>query len=476
MAERQTHRSRKAVVFAPLVTTILLSRRCSVKLIARVVSRYLKAVSTPLPSSFPETEIGLMTADEFLKFRNPDSKSHPSDSYDFDIFMMNRDHPRWSGSVGSYGSEMVRVEELSAGFRVLDSEDKLIGIIHNGVAYYDRPQSRRRIPTAVMGHRDERKDLGVKTWKQVKYLSEVAPLVSPIAKKNETEYPVLLQHIIVKGEPMTVRAEKTPKEDAHVTLVILNSEGFKVAQAADEWGATLLTVAQEYRGKGLGKIIGQYWYDYNPSSSSGGFTDAGRKNALALWKDRVREFTARGWYSELVRQGRLSKARLREILSGVGERVERVLETKPEAKVKPTGDILVYVDDDISFIVYDRAFLEEQDDRFIHGFGFFRDSPHVGVFIYRIEYDRAFADLTTRVALQMARDSGDDLYDGEGYHDLVEAEGIPGVVRDGDYLKVTRDLLPVKALAAKERSIRRRSDEYGEKLTMLLELAEAKWN
>lgn len=100
----------------------------------------------------------------------------------------------------------------------------------------------------------------------------------------------------------------------------------------------------------------------------------------------------------------------------------------------------------------------------------------MGTFLYRIDYDRPFADLTTKVALQMARDNGERLYDGEGYHDLLELAGIPGVVRDGDYLEVTRDLLPLSTMAQKEKRLRRARDPYRETETLLLEMADAKWS
>ena len=132
--------------------------------------------------------------------------------------------------------------------------------------------------------------------------------------------------------------------------------------------------------------------------------------------------------------------------------------------------------DGITFVVYDRAFLTEQDERFIRGFGFFREEDRIGPYIYRIDYDRPFADLVTKVALQIARDNGEDLYDGEGYHDMLETDGIPGVVRQGDTLRVTRDILPVKAAAQKEKRLRKAVDPYGEKLSLLLEMAESKWD
>lgn len=445
------------------------------RLARRVATRFL-AKTTPLPSSFPKTEIGLMTAEEFLHLRNPGEKSHPSDAYDFDLFQLNHENPHLVGDEGSYGENRVRVEQLSGGYRVLN-EDKVIAVIHDGTAYYDKPHLKGRIPRLVRDpyKRSEETDLGITSFKQVKYLSEVISLISPMAKRNEAHYPVILQRILVKGEPMTVRAEKEPVSDKVVTLVILNAEGLVVAQASDEWGATLLTVAREYRGNGLGKIIGEFWYEKNPSYQSGGFTNAGKENALALWRDRVHEFSARGWYTALIREGRLTFNRVKEILAGIGEhpKRERVPSETSEA-VKATGDILVYSDGEITFVVYDRAFLEEPDENFIHGFGFFRDS-HVGTFLYAIEYDRPFAGMTTRVALQMAKDNGDKLYDGEGYHDMLEIEGIPGVVREGNYLTVTQDLIPVKAMAAKEKRLRKAVDPYDEKYNSLLEMAEGKW-
>jgi len=414
-----------------------------------------------------------MTAQEFLQLRNPQGKRHSDEAYDFNLFELNRDYPHRIGTVG-YGNDQVVVEKASGGYRLLDSDGKVVAVIHKGVAYYDKPQWKRRIPLTVPA-RDGSIDLGIVDFKQVKYLSEVAPLISPIAEKNALHYPIVLQHTIVDREPMTVRAEKQPKRDAGITLAIFNSDGLVVARASNEWGATLLSVATEYRGKGLGKILGQYWYDFNPSFESGGFTPAGERNALAMWRARVQEFVARGWYSDLVRQGRLMHHRVKEILAGSTPKPEPRPKVVAPNAIKPTGDVLVY-SDGITFVVYDRAFLTEPDDKFIHGFGFFRDAPRVGTFIYRIEYDRPFASLVTRVALQIARDNGETLYDGEGYHDMLELDDIPGVVKQGDHIKITKDLVPVKTLAQKERRLRKATDPYDEKVGSLLELAESKWD
>lgn len=427
------------------------------------------AAATPLPTSFPPDEIGLMTKEDFLAFRNPNGKSHPTESYDVTITRLNED---WATLVGHVGNSDIRVYKLSGGYE-MKSDDKVVAIVHDGTAYYDSPRIRSRLPKSIPTRGGEYVDLGIETFRQVKYLSEIEPLIRPIAKKNEEQYPVILQRIIVKGEPMTVRAEGQPALNKGVALAILNSQGLRVATAADEWGATLLMVVQEYRGKGLGKIIGGYWYEFNPQWKSGGFTESGQRNALALWSDRVREFSARGWYTQLIRDGRLTESDVLKILKGVGKRLPPKAET-PE--VKATGKVLVYADD-VTFVVYDRAFLDEPDEKFIYGFGFFRDN-HMGIFLYRIEYDRPYAALVTRVALQMAKDNGDSIYDAghEGMSDMLEnVDSIPGVERDGDYITVTKDLLPLKALAQVERRTRTPLDPYREKYNQLLEMAEGKW-
>ena len=430
--------------------------------------------ATPLPISFPASEIGLMTLDEFLAFINPGRKHHPSDAYEVTLMRMNEDHGPLLGQVGN-GSEAVTVQQRSEGYE-LSMEDKLIGIVHNGVAYYDNPRMKKRIPRGVPGRgRDEYTDLGIESYRHVKYLSEVAPLVSPRAKKNEHDYPIILQRLIVKGEALTLRAEQQPALNKGTALAILNSRGLIVARGTNEWGATLLQVVQEYRGKGLGHILGRYWFDYNPDWQSGGFTQSGEAATIARWKERVREFGANGWYSQLVRDGKLTEARVREIWKDVGKRPPPKAPTEPEGS-KASGKTLVFADD-VTFVVYDAAFLEGPDEKFIHGYGFFRDN-HLGTYLYRIEYDRPYAKLVTHVALQMARDNGDTIYDGasDGISDLIEGvDSIPGVERDGDYLTVTRDLVPLKALAQVERLTRKRVDPYQEKYHQLLEMAEGKW-
>jgi 8-oxo-dGTP pyrophosphatase MutT (NUDIX family)/GNAT superfamily N-acetyltransferase len=423
------------------------------------------AATTPLPGSFPKGEPALMTKEEFLDFRNPKGKSHPDTAYDWSVEKMNVDHG--VSTLGAAGD--IWVLKYKGGIVLKQGSDgKIVGVLRNGTLYYSDRSMARDVPITYVS-RGEWAELEIHKRKRVKYISEAMALVSNTVKRNLNEYPYLYKNVRAGGEQLQVRFRSSPQKDKGTSMAVINEKGQIVAQAQDEWGATLLAVGREYRGKGLGKLIGKIWYEWNPKYTSGGFTTSGMGNAIAIWQDAVREFLARGWYSELIREGRVKKQRVMEIISGVGE---RSLPREVKEKVKPKG-VLVYAESP-SFIVYDEAFLEEQDDRFIYGHGFFRSSGDKD-FVYRIDYDRKFRDLTNAVAMQMSRDEGEKVWVGEGYADMMELDGVPGVVVEGDYAWLERNVVPLRSLATKERATRRKVDPYGEKLDLLFEMAESKW-
>ena len=439
---------------------------------ARVASRY--AATTPLPP-LTAGEPGLLTQEEYLDLRNPQDRHHDSDSYDWTLAKMNREY---FDHLGSAGREY-EVYQGKKGVIIRNGDLDLVGVLSKGTLYYSNPTLKSKLPDYYRS-KSERGvvDLGVENRKQVKYLAEVMPLVSSLAEDTLGKYPVLLQNLKLKGRPFTLRAAGTPIPGKGTTLAILNEEGQVVAQASNEWGATLLVVAQEYRGQGLGGILGRFWYDFNPEHQSGGYTTAGRDNAVRMWEARVREFLSRGWYSQLLREGKIDNARVDLILSDLEGRKPRH-KLVPDRAAKPAKkDLRLYVDDP-TFVLYDARFLEdpqaENAEDYIYGFGFFRSSSPVGSFLFTIDYDRSHEKVVTLAALQMARDNGEPIYVGEGYGDLLEWEGIPSVEKEGDYIEMTRDALPLAQLGKEERRARRKVDPYGEAEALLLEKAESKW-
>jgi hypothetical protein len=414
-----------------------------------------------------------MTVGEFIASRNPKATYHTSDAYDFDLKKLNRDFSLSYKGTATVRSAKYSIVANNKGFLIYDSDKVLVAVIHNGVLYKEK--SAKTLPSGYLSYNGEDTDFGVTSTKTVKYPAEYVRLVSDVAKNNLATYKVLLRNVTIGGEPMQVRAKEQPEKNKGVSLAVINELGEIVAEATDEWGATLLVVAQEYRGKNLGQLIGKFWYALNPDYESGGFTRSGEANATSIWEDRVREFLANGWYSELVRQGTLTKQRVEEITSGLRPRKQK----KEEPKVKEQkGEVLVYVDDPkepVSFVVYDSRFLEDQDDKYILAHGFFRSSDSVGDFLYKLDYERPYAKLATYVALQMARANGEPVYIGEGYGDLLELEGLENVTVDGDYASLTKDVLPLATIAAQERRTRKPFDQYQQIYHSLLEQADSKW-
>ena len=57
----------------------------------------------------------------------------------------------------------------------------------------------------------------------------------------------------------------------------------------------------------------------------------------------------------------------------------------------------------------------------------------------------------------------------------MDLDGIPGLEHDGDYVWISRDILPLRSLAAKEKRQRKVVDPYEQLQASLLEAAESKW-
>lgn len=455
-------------------------------LIASLLSQHANKAypisAMPLPTRFDDKEPGLMTVREFFKWRNPEGKSHPEDAYRMNVEYMNPALRKLSDMTyyGTTWEIFTDAFKEPKGKYVVVKDGNTVAVVAKGTLYFGPGVRPNQIPTLFFEHGRPKFELEWSRERKVKYPEEYVPLVSSVAKRNLSEYNHLIQNLIVKGRSYQLRSEGVPKKNAGQTLAILNDKGEKVAYASNEWGATLITVAREYQRHGFGKLLGQHWYKINPSFGSGGFTPSGEENAQRIWEDRVLEFLSNGWYSKLVRSKKLSPQKVKEILDGLSQSAKRRSKLPDLAPAKKKGQVLVYADDPSSpttFVVYNSNFLEDQDEKNILGYGFFRDSPDAPApYLYTIDYDRPHDKLVNSIALQVARDNGEQIYVGEGYGDMLEYEGIPGVEQDGDVIELTRDLLPLSKLTRLEKAMRRKVDPYGELESTLLEMAESKWS
>ena len=135
---------------------------------------------------------------------------------------------------------------------------------------------------------------------------------------NTKRYPHLLERFENNGECFSVRSE-APLEGKNqgVSIGIFNEAGYKVATAQDEWGATLIGVAREYRSRGLSKVVSRYWLQYNPDKKSGGMTPAGHSAAVSFWADTVRKMHSEGAYEDRILSGEITQERVDEILEAL---------------------------------------------------------------------------------------------------------------------------------------------------------------
>jgi len=442
------------------------------------------AASTPVPDRFAPNEAGVMTRDEYIRHLNPDDRFHPSTAYNYSTFDLNERYARRHlGTVRRTYRPTLKVEGSTSGTLFIDEDDRPVAVLHGGTLYHD--DRGEGIPDEYHpAGRGEPVPLDIRDRRRVKYIAEYVAKVDDLARRTATRYPVVLRRFVHGGEPMTLRAEKQPVPDKGVNLVVADSAGRILGVAQNEWGATLIAVARDARGRGIGAILSKVWHELNPSFGSGGMTGAGNALMQSVWADRVREFLSLGWYTQMVRDGRMTPERVREILADLPGRRPQPAAPRPAAPRPAAPRPMVMSDGETFVTVYDRAVLDDPgafasdpDDDMVYGHAFLRDAPGVGTFVYSIEYDRRFAELTTRAILQLARDNGYRLYVGDrGYHDPLEGvESIPGVTVDGDYLTVGSDVLPLRSMAELERRTRRPVDPHGEVEVALMERADAKW-
>lgn len=132
-------------------------------------------------------------------------------------------------------------------------------------------------------------------------------------------------------------------------------DGQYVGGSQNEWGAMLISVADEYRGFGLGPIVAKLARERDPEKSSGGFTSAGKVNFLRVHDSMVRDYLKTGMYSHLVRKGVITLDRVKEIVGSIGERVKK----KPEVNLNFTNSRDWNLYGDYGWLIlYDRKILD----------------------------------------------------------------------------------------------------------------------
>lgn len=420
------------------------------------------------PIKFDKYEIGLMTKEEFFKHRNKDGKHHDSDSYQTDLDQFNNSRKGEYKYIDYTPHRMdVKIQKFRD-YSLMHQADKLVAVIKDEVVYHNISFVNPRFI-----HFGNNNMFKISKTVKVKYIEDIMKKFDTTVQQNHNEYHVMMKRFIRDNEQFTIRTEGSPyNQNAGHTVAILNELGYVVAMASDEWGTTLLRTAKEYRNKGMGEILGKIWYKLNPDYMSGGFTNAGANNALKIWAGRVREFLSNGWYSQLVKDEKISKSKVNEILSGLPDKSSNKSYKDASSTEKP--ELLFYCDMESTIIIYDKKFYEDQDEKYIYGHAFLRDFQNKYV-IFTIDYDKQFRKITHYTIFQLAKDLNEPLFIKEKPSDYLEIDDIEEITIDGDFASLNKDILPLKDATKYEKTYRKKFDKYGEMENMLLELANYKW-
>lgn len=429
----------------------------------------MKICEVVSPIELRNPEIGLMTKEEFLYFQNKKDKHHSNLAYDFTVDGLNQ--PGYQEIFTLSGGEQIYHDK---NMDVIHKAGKMVAIIMDGTLFRLSSFSPNRIPSFYRNDRNEY-DLRWEREEIFKYEKELkAIIIQDQARKNREErYPVLINRKKFGNEVFEFRTKELPyQENGGGTIAVLREDGLKVGFASDEWGASLLVVAREYRGTGIGNHLGRMWFQYNPKWLSGGFTPKGERAALKIWGDRVRELLSRGWYGDLVKRGIVTKDRVQEILSGIPPKNRHRSSSTIQRKEEPLFMIFDY-----GFIIYDRAIYddEDEDEKWIYAYGFFRDF-NGDMFLYRLDYEDRFRRIAHLLAFSIARKKGFDVLVKSPPSDYLELKSVPEIEVNGDYARLRGKALDLNLLSRHEKEIRKSLDQYDQKYYRIQELADTKWS
>lgn len=421
---------------------------------------------------------GILTFKRYHDMRNPENKSHDNDAYVADIYTLNYQFllPRHKTNerIRTYDNMwMIRYDqftdksEISIMKKVRNEHDtsdgKIVAVHYDGKWIY-QPKQVKLDDLEV----SEKKGRYVEHKYPERFL-DMALKELAIEKNKNNNYKAF-KRMKIAGEYFSFHKQKN-----YDAINVLNSEGIEVATASNEWGTTLIQVADEYKGKGLGAILGELFID-EYDLPSGGYTAAGYKNSMKIWSKRVGEYIQNGWYSELVKNGRMNINDVKAIISDYKRLANQQEKIPSISKSKSTTkDYLLYTDG-TTFILYDKKFLEDQNEQYIYGYTFLRSTDNELDIVYTFDYDdNDSRKLLSYILLQSQRNndtgvnvdfSGSDMFE---YDDLKNIE-----YRDG-FVYLTKDVINLDSMKTIETKLRGEIDEYDEILYQLQEMAESKY-
>ena len=274
-------------------------------------------------------------------------------------------------------------------------------------------------------------------------------------------------------------------------LAVFDTENnLMVAWITDnEWGCILVVVTREYRGFGFGVLLTKMLREIKPAHPSGGFTPQGYANFVKVHREFVRDYLKSGFYSYLIRNGTLTKERVKEIVESAFPKNK---ETKKPSQFKnlksnDPSDWLLYAQDG-AFILYDKKLKdipesnEEQEifwqERMVKGYvypGPWSRPNYLQIKKFGADSEK-LKKFMMALALSYAAEEDDWL--------IIENEDLKYVPEDHEAKQINNHETAIKikgkpiryqAMTHAEKFFRKGFDQHNEFHHRILELAEGKY-
>lgn len=267
-----------------------------------------------------------------------------------------------------------------------------------------------------------------------------------------------------------------PTEEYSFAIFDENKQAIGLAQL--EWNATLIAVVKEYKNWGFGNILMDVFESKYPGNDSGGFTPEGISFLKNYHSKKVREYLASGFYSYLIKQGHISKEKVKKIISNLTEKKKKTNDLDLDFNRNEDLMLMRYADTD--YILYNKKAYDFYQTELENRFDFLKErliKAHFRLFYY----DHG-GDILSRIQFFE--------YDNEGYKNIMQSALIYEVLKKG--LELKKDDMFKKAygginkkelmvsqipqMVNQEKTYRKKHDKYQEIEHRIVEMAYSKYN
>lgn len=131
-------------------------------------------------------------------------------------------------------------------------------------------------------------------------------------------------------------------------------EDIIVGAAQDEWGSILVSVLKEYRKIGIAEDLMDMYMHYFPHKGTGGVTNAGYVALKKYHTRRVRKYLQNGIYSDMVKKGEITLARVKDIINSIDKKRYVKSGTDFSKTYGGSKQLMYYIDDNV-VIIFDKS-------------------------------------------------------------------------------------------------------------------------